>query len=48
MELVLENQEFVELNIQETFEIEGGTWPGIGWWMDCGFSYGGQQELLWC
>lgn len=46
MELVLENFELVELNIEETKEIEGGTWPRIGWFMDIGFSYGG-QEVMW-
>ena len=35
-----ENLNLVELNAQEVQEVEGGMWPSIGWWMDCGFSYG--------
>ncbi|TPG44496.1 hypothetical protein EAH81_03185 [Flavobacterium pectinovorum] len=39
----LEDLNLVELNVQEVSEVEGGfflQWPGIGWYMDCGFSYG--------
>jgi hypothetical protein len=38
--LELEKLGLVELNAQEVQEIEGGMWPPIGWWMDCGFSVG--------
>jgi hypothetical protein len=30
----------VELSCQEIEQIDGG-WPGIGWWMDVAFGYGG-------
>jgi hypothetical protein len=43
----LENLNLVELDPQETQEVEGGTWPSIGWWMDVAFSasfdYGGSR-----
>lgn len=42
LELVnLQDLNLVELNAQEVLEVEGGDWPGIGWFMDCGFGYGG-------
>ncbi len=50
MELAVNNLEelnLVELNVQEVQEVEGGTWPSIGWWMDCGFSYGGGGREIW-
>lgn len=47
----LENLNLVELNIEEIQEIVGGDWPGIGWWMDVAFGYGGgggsfRQQLM--
>lgn len=44
----LENLNLVELEAQEMNEIEGGYWPRIGWWMDCGFSIGSNQDVLYC
>ncbi len=41
----LENLNLVELNAQEVQEVEGGMWPGIGWWMDVGFSYSYTKPL---
>lgn len=37
----LEDLNLVELNALEVQEVEGG-WPGIGWWMDVAFGYGGE------
>lgn len=36
----LEKLDLVELSTQEVQEVEGGTWPGIGWWMDVAFGCG--------
>lgn len=39
-EINLENLSLTELNSEQIQQVEGGYWPKIGWWMDCGFSYG--------
>lgn len=43
----LENLNLEELKAEEVQETVGGTWPGLGWWMDCGFGYGSVGDQGW-